>query len=182
MVPSHRVHSHRPSGSYSATTGRFDDVEMAQWVNFSNWPGLKPGVDGAPRKKRWASLLSLERPLLAVDVDVVVVLSSLLVEGIVESELKFSGTKTCREEDCFLREAAGDIIMKAEASFIRVVDVSRKKSTAEQRRRLQLIRRIMVDSCACSSSMSTRKSWRRVEEGWNLAPKCPNSAGSLEKG
>ena len=94
-------------------------------------------MDGAPRKKRWASLLSfLERSLLVDDVGDVVVLSSLLVEGIVESELKFSGTKTCREEDCFLREAAGDNIMKAEASFIRVVDVSRKKnSTAEQRRR-----------------------------------------------
>ncbi len=102
-------------------------------------------MDGAPRKKRWASLLSLER--LLADVADGVVLSSLLVEGIVESELKFSGTKTCREEDCFLREAAGDNIMKAEASFIRVVDVSRKKnSTAEQRRRRQLIRRIILDS------------------------------------
>ncbi len=91
-------------------------------------------MDGAPRKKRWASLLSLERLLADDDVAVVAVLSSLLVEGIVESELKFSGTKTCREKDCFLREAAGDNIMKAEASFIRVVDVSRKKkSTAEQR-------------------------------------------------
>ena len=128
-------------------------------------------MDGAPRKKRWASLLSLERLLAVDDAVAVVVLSSLLlllVEGIVESELKFSGTKTCREEDCFLREAAGDIIMKAKASFIRVVDVSRKKSTAEQRRRLQLIRRIMVDSCAIdcensSSSMSTRTSSKLKE-------------------
>ena len=36
---------------------------MAHWVSFSNWPGLKPGVEGAPRKKRRASsflLLLLE--------------------------------------------------------------------------------------------------------------------------
>lgn len=48
----------------------------------------------------------------------------------------------------FLAEevAAGDGIMNAVASFIRVVDVNRKKSnTAEQRRRRrQLIRRIIV--------------------------------------
>lgn len=65
-------------------------------------------MDGAPRKKRWASLLSFLERLLLADVAAaasgdVVVLSSPLVEGIVESELKFSGTKTCREEDCRCR-------------------------------------------------------------------------------
>lgn len=61
-------------------------------------------MDGAPRKKRWASLLSfLERSLLVVvddDAAVEVLSLSLVVEGIVESELKFSGTKACREKDC----------------------------------------------------------------------------------
>ena len=106
-------------------------------------------MEGAPRKKRWASVLSfLERLLLADDVadaaDDVDGVSSLLVEGIVESELKFSGTKTCREKDCRRCEVAGNGVIKAEASFIRVVDVSRKSSTAEQqRRRRQLILRII---------------------------------------
>jgi len=81
MVPSHRVHSHNPSGSYSATTGRLEEVEMAHLVNFSNWPGLKPGVEGAPRKKRWASASSFERLLLLLLVDF-------------DSELIFSGTNT----------------------------------------------------------------------------------------
>ena len=71
MVPSHRVHSHRPSGSYSATTGRLDEVEMAHRVNFSNWPGLNPGVEGAPRKKRWASASTSFRLLLVLVVVVV---------------------------------------------------------------------------------------------------------------
>lgn len=74
MVPSQRVQSHRPSGSYSATTGRLEEVEMAQWVSFSNWPGLKPGVEGAPRKKRWADDVSLGR-------FVVVVVSGLVLSG-----------------------------------------------------------------------------------------------------
>jgi len=51
IVPSHWVQSHIPSGSYSATTGRLEAVETAQDDSFSNWPGLKPGVEGAPLKK-----------------------------------------------------------------------------------------------------------------------------------
>ena len=56
----------------------------------------------------------------------------------------------------FLEVAAGDGITKAEASFIRVVDVSRKKkSIAEQkRRRRQLIRRIIVVRQLVSKSIS----------------------------
>lgn len=53
---------------------------MAQCVSFSNWPGLKPGVEGAPRKKRWADALSLERLVLTVSV-VEVVGSELLLLG-----------------------------------------------------------------------------------------------------
>lgn len=54
-------------------------------------------------------------------------------------------------------EVVGDGIMKADASFIRVVDVSRKKkkSTAEQkRRRRQLIRRIIVVSWCLKASLT----------------------------
>jgi len=54
MVPSNCVHSHRPSGSYSATTGRFEAVDRAHDESLSNWPGLKPGVEGAPLKKSGA--------------------------------------------------------------------------------------------------------------------------------
>jgi len=58
---------------------------MAHRVSFSNWPGLKPGVEGAPRKKRWASGLSLERCCL---------LLLLLIVGEVDDDSgsKFSGT------------------------------------------------------------------------------------------
>jgi len=61
---------------------------MAHRVSFSNWPGLKPGVEGAPRKKRWASGLSLERCCL--------LLLLLLIVGVDDDDddsgSKFSGT------------------------------------------------------------------------------------------
>jgi len=56
---------------------------MAHRVSFSNWPGLKPGVEGAPRKKRWASGLSLERCCLLL-------LLLLLIVGVDDSGSKFS--------------------------------------------------------------------------------------------
>ena len=57
---------------------------MAQRVSFSNWPGLKPGVDGAPRKNCLAESLLLDRffwLLLLVVEEEVVVGSGLVFSG-----------------------------------------------------------------------------------------------------